>query len=115
MDNLNIYRTLDVSEDELYLQFALEQSMREAAALPTGGSNSYFETSVNNVSDWHGDADLAYAIGESIRTLRLEQLMREGSTTVNDTGTTEHQTFMVLLIFLVIVNAFLYNFFFLEP
>ncbi|VDK68052.1 unnamed protein product [Litomosoides sigmodontis] len=82
-----------ISEDELYLQFALEQSMLEAAVLPTASSNSCFETSVNNVSDWHGDADLAYAIGESIRTLRLEHLMREGGATANDIGTAEHQTF----------------------
>lgn len=86
----------DVSEDELYLQFALEQSMRETAGPPAAGSNTCIATSASNISDWHGDTDLAYAIGESIRTLRLEQLMREGTATADDAITTEHQTFMVL-------------------
>uniref|UniRef100_A0A0R3RGY7 ANK_REP_REGION domain-containing protein n=1 Tax=Elaeophora elaphi TaxID=1147741 RepID=A0A0R3RGY7_9BILA len=71
-----------VSEDELYLQFALEQSMREAAGPPAVSSNTCFEESM---SSWHGDADLAYAIGESIRTLRLEQLMREAAGGINTT------------------------------
>ncbi|CAG9530394.1 unnamed protein product [Cercopithifilaria johnstoni] len=83
-----------ISEDELYLQFALEQSMREAAGLQAASANSCFEASVSNGSDWHGDKDLAYAIGESIRTLRLEQLMREDTTTVEGANTTECQTFM---------------------
>ncbi|VBB27074.1 unnamed protein product [Acanthocheilonema viteae] len=84
-----------VSEDELYLQFALEQSMREAAGPPTASASSCFEGPASNVSDWHEDTDLAYAIRESIRTLRLEQLMREDATPVDDTNTTERrQTFM---------------------
>lgn len=96
---------IDISEDELYLQFALEQSMCNAAGPRRGSDNSCFEPSVGNFSNWHEDRDLAYAIGESIRTLRLEQLMRGGTTTADDINTTEHQTFMVLFNFLVLASA----------
>uniref|UniRef100_A0A1I8EGF9 ANK_REP_REGION domain-containing protein n=1 Tax=Wuchereria bancrofti TaxID=6293 RepID=A0A1I8EGF9_WUCBA len=85
-------REVDVSEDELYLQFALEQSMRETAGPSAAITNTCIATSVNNVSDWHGDTDLAYAIGESIRTLRLGRMMREGTTTTDNTK--ERQSFM---------------------
>uniref|UniRef100_A0A915Q2Z0 ANK_REP_REGION domain-containing protein n=1 Tax=Setaria digitata TaxID=48799 RepID=A0A915Q2Z0_9BILA len=79
-----------VSEDELYLQFALEQSMREAANFPT--ASTCVEESVCSILDWDGDRDLAYAIGESLRTLRLEQLMRESGKTAADVA--EHQTIL---------------------
>uniref|UniRef100_A0A1I7VT63 ANK_REP_REGION domain-containing protein n=1 Tax=Loa loa TaxID=7209 RepID=A0A1I7VT63_LOALO len=92
--NGNLASRRYVSEDELYLQFALEQSMREAAGPPTASANACIAASVGAVSDWHGDTDLAYAIDESIRTLRLEQLMREGTTTIDDTTATKRQTFM---------------------
>uniref|UniRef100_A0A8R1U0K4 ANK_REP_REGION domain-containing protein n=1 Tax=Onchocerca volvulus TaxID=6282 RepID=A0A8R1U0K4_ONCVO len=81
-----------LSEDELYLQFALEQSMRETAGPSASNANTYGAESVSNVLDCHGDIDLAYAIGESMRTLRLEQLMREGTRTADGIISTERQT-----------------------
>ncbi|MCP9259476.1 hypothetical protein DINM_002420 [Dirofilaria immitis] len=86
-----------VSEDELYLQFALEQSIRETVSppAPVSNANTFVAASVSNVLDWHADKDLVYAIEESMRTLRLEQLMREESTTtIDDPISTEPQTAM---------------------
>ncbi|OZC09649.1 hypothetical protein X798_03343 [Onchocerca flexuosa] len=94
VSNRNFVTGRYLSEDELYLQFALEQSMRETAGSSASNAITYGMDSVSNVLDCHGDIDLAYAIGESMRTLRLEQLMREGTRTADDIISTECQTVM---------------------
>ncbi|VDN06365.1 unnamed protein product [Thelazia callipaeda] len=66
-----------IPEDELYLQFALEQSMKEATGFPSSDDTDVMASANSNV-DMHGDRDLAYAIRESLRTLEMEQVMRVG-------------------------------------
>lgn len=93
-DNLDVFIFADLSEDELYLQFALEQSMSEAVVSTVINDDTCIDSSVRSVADWREDTDLACAIGESIRTLRLEQIMRE-TTTADDAVITARQAFMV--------------------
>lgn len=78
--------------------------MRETAGPSASNANTYGAESVSNVLDCHGDIDLAYAIGESMRTLRLEQLMREGTRTADGIISTERQT--VVVIFNLFTHAF---------
>lgn len=60
---------LDIPEDELYLQFALEQSMREAAGLAPNSSGEISAVVCNN-AEGDMDPELAFAIAESLRSLQ---------------------------------------------
>lgn len=53
--------------------------MRQAAGLPS--LNAFDEVSTCSIVDPDIDPDLAFAIAESMRTLQLERVMREGDTT----------------------------------
>lgn len=68
----------DISEDELYLQFALEQSVRDAAGMPV----TDFPASTSSNEEL--DPALVFAISESLRTLQLERIMRDGESARQD-------------------------------
>ncbi|VDM36877.1 unnamed protein product [Toxocara canis] len=73
VDNGHIPGRRYIPADELYLQFALEQSMREGAASRDGEGAANVPFSYDSaLLDVEMDAELAYAIAESLRTLQAE-------------------------------------------
>uniref|UniRef100_F1KZA7 Ankyrin repeat domain-containing protein 13B n=1 Tax=Ascaris suum TaxID=6253 RepID=F1KZA7_ASCSU len=80
-----------IPEDELYLQFALEQSMRDGAGLQGAegirGIPSYGSTFL----DMEMDAELAYAIAESLRTLQAESRNSVQPSHINTLTTVEDE------------------------
>lgn len=71
-----------IPEDELYLQFALEQSMREAAGMTVNSDESLYRSIMFSAdgSETEMDPDLACAIAESLRSIRADAADGNGGT-----------------------------------